>query len=79
MPAINWPNRPMANIYFFWMPMRRLNRLINSAVHRMHLHQLGLLSLFANQQMDTPGERAVVPSDAFYIVKLIAFTLNIPG
>jgi chlorobactene glucosyltransferase len=49
--------------------------LINSAVHRMHLHQLGLLSLFANQQMDTPGERAVVPLMHFILLNLLPVRL----
>ncbi|MDN5283757.1 MAG: glycosyltransferase [Mucilaginibacter sp.] len=49
--------------------------LINSTVHRMHLHQLGLLSLFTNQQMDTPGERAVVPLMHFILLNLLPIRL----
>jgi chlorobactene glucosyltransferase len=49
--------------------------LINSAVHRMHLHQLGLLSLFTNQQMKTPGEWAVVPLMHFILLNLLPLRL----
>ncbi|MDR6942397.1 glycosyltransferase [Mucilaginibacter pocheonensis] len=49
--------------------------LINSAVHRMHLHQLGLLSLFANQQMITPGEKTVVPLMHFILLNLLPVRL----
>ncbi|WP_419788672.1 glycosyltransferase family 2 protein [Mucilaginibacter sp. SP1R1] len=49
--------------------------LINSAVHRMHLHQLGLLSLFTNQQMNTPGEQAVVPLMHFILLNLLPLRL----
>jgi chlorobactene glucosyltransferase len=49
--------------------------LINSAVHRMHLHQLGLLSLFTNQQMETPGEKAVVPLMHFILLNLLPVRL----
>ena len=37
------------------------NGLINSAVHRMQLYKLGLLSVFPNQIMETLGEKVVVP------------------
>ncbi|MDO3644592.1 glycosyltransferase family 2 protein [Mucilaginibacter sp. L3T2-6] len=37
------------------------NGLINSAIHRMHINKLGLLSLFPNQQMHTFGEKVTVP------------------
>ncbi|MGF7042945.1 glycosyltransferase [Mucilaginibacter lappiensis] len=49
--------------------------LINSSVHRMHLHQLGLLSLFTNQQMETPGEKAVVPLMHFILLNLLPVRL----
>lgn len=49
--------------------------LINSAVHRMHLHQLGLLSLFTNQQMETRGEKAVVPLMHFILLNLLPVRL----
>ncbi|MEN0056005.1 MAG: glycosyltransferase [Mucilaginibacter sp.] len=49
--------------------------LINSAVHRMHLHQLGLLSLFTNQQMETTGERTVVPLMHFILLNLLPLRL----
>lgn len=49
--------------------------LINSAVHRMHLHQLGLLSLFTNQQMKTTGERTVVPLMHFILLNLLPLRL----
>lgn len=49
--------------------------LINSAVHRMHLLQLGLLSLFTNQQMISPGEKAVVPLMHFILLNLLPVRL----
>ncbi|SDG66898.1 glycosyltransferase [Mucilaginibacter sp. P25] len=51
------------------------NRLINSAVHRMHLHQLGLLSLFSNQTMLTLGENLVVPLMHFILLNLLPLRL----
>ena len=49
--------------------------LINSAVHRMHLFNLGLLSLFTNQQMDTIGERSVVPIMHYILLNLLPLRL----
>jgi len=51
------------------------NGLINSAVHRMHLYKLGLLSLFTNQQMDTLGEKIVVPLMHFILLNLLPLRL----
>ena len=49
--------------------------LINSAVHRMHLYRLGLLSLFTNQQMDTLGEKTVVPLMHYILLNLLPLRL----
>lgn len=51
------------------------NLLINSAVHRMRLYRLGLLSLFANQQMDTLGEKLVVPLMHYILLNLLPLRL----
>lgn len=49
--------------------------LINSAVHRMNLNKLGLLSLFTNQQMVTIGEKLVVPLMHFILLNLLPIRL----
>ena len=49
--------------------------LINSAVYRMHLKQLGLLSLFTNQEMISTGERLVVPLMHFILLNLLPIRL----
>jgi len=49
--------------------------LLNSAVHRMRLYNLGLLSLFTNQQMDTFGEKAVVPLMHYILLNLLPLRL----
>jgi glycosyltransferase involved in cell wall biosynthesis len=49
--------------------------LINSAVHRMYFRNLGLLSLFANQQMDTFAERSVVPLMHYILLNLLPLRL----
>ncbi|SEO33565.1 glycosyltransferase family 2 protein [Mucilaginibacter sp. OK283] len=49
--------------------------LINSAVHRMHTGKLGLLSLFANQEMQTTGEKLVVPLMHFILLNLLPVRL----
>ena len=49
--------------------------LINSAVHRMHLRGLGLLSLFTNQEMKTLGELAVVPLMHYVLINLLPLRL----
>ncbi|WP_184548520.1 glycosyltransferase [Mucilaginibacter sp. FT3.2] len=49
--------------------------LINSAIHRMHQNKLGLLSLFANQEMVTPGEKLVVPLMHFILLNLLPVRL----
>ncbi len=51
------------------------NGLVNSAVHRMHLYNLGLLSLFTNQQMVTLGEKIVVPLMHFILLNLLPLRL----
>ena len=48
---------------------------INSAVHRMHSGKLSLFSLIPNQQMDTFGEKCVVPLLHYGALSLIAFRL----
>jgi hypothetical protein len=49
--------------------------LINSAVHRMYFRNLGLLSLFTNQQMETFGEKAVVPLMHYILLTLLPLRL----
>ncbi len=49
--------------------------LINSAVHRMYVNKLGLLSLFSNQQMVTVGERRVVPLMHYILLNLLPLRL----
>lgn len=51
------------------------NLLINSAVHRMRLFSLGLLSLFTNQQMDTLGEKMIVPLMHYILLNLLPLRL----
>jgi glycosyltransferase involved in cell wall biosynthesis len=51
------------------------NNLINSAVHRMHLRGLGLLSLFTNQTMLTIGELSVVPLMHYVLINLLPLRL----
>ncbi len=51
------------------------NGLINSAVHRMYFRNLGLLSLFTNQQMYTLGERLIVPLMHFILLNLLPLRL----
>jgi hypothetical protein len=49
--------------------------LINSALHRMHLKNLGLLSLFTNQEMQTTGELMVVPLMHYILLNLLPLQL----
>jgi len=49
--------------------------LINSAVHRMKLYNLSLLSLFANQDMLTPGEKVTVPLLHYLLLNLLPIRL----
>lgn len=49
--------------------------LINSAVHRMHLRQVALLSLFTNQRTITLGEKLVVPLMHFLLLNLLPIRL----
>jgi len=49
--------------------------LINSAVHRMYLRKLGLLSLFANQDMRSLGEITVVPLMHYILLTLLPVQL----
>lgn len=51
------------------------NGLINSAVHRMQFRRLALLSLFTNQQMNSFGERIVVPLMHFILLNLLPMRL----
>jgi len=51
------------------------NSLIVSAVHRMRLFRLGLLSLFTNQEMGTFGERLVVPLMHYVLLNLLPLRL----
>lgn len=49
--------------------------LINSAVHRMKLYKLGLLSLFPNQEMQTTGEKTTVPLLHYLLLNLLPLRL----
>lgn len=49
--------------------------LLNSAVHRMKFKNLALLSLFTNQQMQTLGERTVVPLMHYLLLNLLPIRL----
>lgn len=49
--------------------------LINSAVYRMQMNNLSLLSLFANQTMLTLGEQIVVPLMHFILLNLLPLKL----
>ncbi|MDP9079753.1 MAG: glycosyltransferase family 2 protein [Bacteroidota bacterium] len=51
------------------------NNLINSAVHRMFINKLGLLSLFPNQLMNTMGEKVTVPLLNFLLLNLFPLRL----
>jgi glycosyltransferase involved in cell wall biosynthesis len=51
------------------------NGLINSAIHRMYLRKLSLLSLFANQEMQTIGELSVVPLMHYLLLNLLPLQL----
>lgn len=49
--------------------------LINSALHRMKMGRLALLSLFTNQQMQTLGEKLVVPLMHFILLNSLPLRL----
>lgn len=51
------------------------NGLINSAIHRMKVNELSLLSLFTNQTMLTTGENLVVPLMHFMLLNLLPVRL----
>ena len=51
------------------------NGLINGAVHRMHVNDLALLSLFTNQTMPTLGEKLVVPLMHYILLNLLPLRL----
>ena len=51
------------------------NGLINSAVHRMYLNKLGLLSVFPNQLMQTTGEKITVPLLHFLLLNTFPLRL----
>lgn len=51
------------------------NNLINSAIHRMHLYKLSLLSLFTNQEMKTIGEKATAPLLHYMLLNLLPLRL----
>jgi glycosyltransferase involved in cell wall biosynthesis len=51
------------------------NHLINSAIHRMYINKLGLLSLFPNQLMQTTGEKVTVPLLNFLLLNLLPLRL----
>lgn len=49
--------------------------LFNSAIHRMNLRNLSLLSLFTNQDMRTIGEKMVVPLMHYILLNLLPLRL----
>jgi glycosyltransferase involved in cell wall biosynthesis len=49
--------------------------LINSAIHRMRVNNLSLLTLFTNQQMPTAGEKMVIPLMHFILLNLLPIRL----
>ncbi|MDB5127534.1 glycosyltransferase family 2 protein [Mucilaginibacter sp.] len=49
--------------------------LFNSAIHRMNLRSLSLLSLFTNQDMRTTGEKMVVPLMHYILLNLLPLRL----
>jgi glycosyltransferase involved in cell wall biosynthesis len=49
--------------------------LFNSAIHRMNLRNLSLLSLFTNQDMRTLGEKMVVPLMHYILLNLLPLRL----
>ena len=51
------------------------NGLINSAVHRMYFRNLALLSLFADQQMETFAEKVSVPLMHYVLLNLLPLKL----
>ncbi|WDF56312.1 glycosyltransferase family 2 protein [Mucilaginibacter sp. KACC 22063] len=51
------------------------NGLINSSVHRMHVNNLALLSLFTDQVMVTFGEKVVVPLMHYILLNLLPIRL----
>jgi glycosyltransferase involved in cell wall biosynthesis len=51
------------------------NSLINSAVHRMYINKLGLLSVFPNQLMQTTGEKTTVPLLNFLLLNTFPLRL----
>jgi glycosyltransferase involved in cell wall biosynthesis len=55
------------------------NSLINSAVYRMQVHKLGLLSLVPNQVMVTVGEKVTVPLVHFLLLNLLPVRLIFLG
>jgi glycosyltransferase involved in cell wall biosynthesis len=63
--------------YFLFLDADEIvnDRLINSSVHRMHINRLGLLSLFGDQIMQTPGEKVTVPLLHFLLLNLLPIRL----
>jgi glycosyltransferase involved in cell wall biosynthesis len=51
------------------------NGLINSAVHRVNVYKLALLSIFADQEMYTTGEKTTVPLLHFLLLNLLPLRL----
>jgi chlorobactene glucosyltransferase len=63
--------------YFLFLDAdeRIYDSLIGSGVHRMHIFKLSLLSLFTNQQMDSFGEKLVVPLMHYILLNLLPLRL----
>jgi glycosyltransferase involved in cell wall biosynthesis len=63
--------------YFLFLDadVRTGENLINSAVHRMHLYKLGLLSLLPNQGMNNPASISTVPLLHYILLNLLPLRL----
>jgi cellulose synthase/poly-beta-1,6-N-acetylglucosamine synthase-like glycosyltransferase len=63
--------------YFLFVDANTIikNGLINSAVHRMHVFKLALLSLLPNQAMHTGGENTTVPLLHYLFLNLLPLRL----
>ncbi|MDB5007935.1 MAG: Beta-monoglucosyldiacylglycerol synthase [Mucilaginibacter sp.] len=75
--ACNQLSKKAKGDYFLFLDADEVvhKNLINSAVHRMKINKLGLLSLFADQVMQTFGEKVTVPLLHFLLLNLLPIRL----
>lgn len=64
-----------AHLLFLDAKVRLHNGLINASVHRMYQNKLGLLSLFADQQIHSAGEYMVIPLMHYLLLGLLPLRL----